>query len=86
MAYTEDRTFLLRFSVEARFPEAYDGDEDGYAWTKEWEGEMKADVLKAVFGALRRHPHWTAHIRNRGASVQDEVEVVVTKHIGSVHD
>lgn len=86
MAYTEDRTFLLRFTLEARFPDDYDGDEDGFAWTRQWEGAVKADVLKAVFGALRRHPEWTAHVRNRGASAQDEVEVVVTRHIGSVHD
>lgn len=85
MVHSEDRTFLLRFTVEARFPDDYDGDEDGYAWTRDWEGVIKADVLKAVFGALRRHPGWTAHVRHRGASAQDEVEVAVTKEIGSRH-
>jgi hypothetical protein len=40
---------------------------------------MKGEVIKAVFAALRRHPSWTAHVRNRGVSAADEIEIVVVQ-------
>lgn len=77
--FTEDKVFSLRFCLEATFPEDYDGDADQHHWLGEWEGAIKADVLKAVFAALRRHPGWTARVRNRGMSEQDEIEIVMSK-------
>lgn len=81
--YREEQTFTLRFSLEASFPEEYDGDEDQRAWTGEWEARIKPDILKSVFESLRRHPGWTSHIRNRGKSAQDEIEVVVERDYGT---
>lgn len=80
--YAEERSFLLRVSLEAHFPDGYDGDDDEYAWTQEWETRMKPELLKAVFSALRRHAGWSAHVRNRGASERDEIEIVVSKDLG----
>jgi hypothetical protein len=77
--FTEDKTFTLRFSLEAAFPDDYDGDTDQYQWVREWEGGMKAEVLKAVFGVLRSRPGWTARVRNRGMSDQDEIEIVLLR-------
>ena len=36
-------------------------------------------MLKQVFEALRRHPSWTSHVRNRGLSSADEIEVVLAR-------
>lgn len=77
--YQEEKTFTLRFTLEASFPDDYDGDEDSRAWVREWEALIKPDILKQVFDSLRRQPGWTSHIRNRGASPADEVEVVLAR-------
>jgi hypothetical protein len=77
--FTEDKTFTLRFSLEAAFPDDYEGDADQYQWLREWEGGMKGDVLKAVFSALRNRPGWAARVRNRGMSDRDEIEIVLTR-------
>jgi hypothetical protein len=80
--FTEEKTFTLRFSLEAAFPEHYDGDDDQYQWVGEWDGAIKGEVLKAVFSALRRHPGWSARVRNRGKSEQDEIEIAMLKDFG----
>lgn len=77
--FQEEKTFTLRFSLEASFPDNYEGEEDNYAWLREWEQGVKPDLLKAVFDCLRRHPAWTAHVRNRGVSPLDEIEIAMTK-------
>ncbi len=77
----EDKTFTIRVSLEVDFPDKYDGDEDQYAWLREWESEMKGDLVKAVFASLRRHSSWHVRVRNRGISERDEIEVVVAKHV-----
>jgi hypothetical protein len=77
--HREEKTFTLRFSLEAVFPETYEGDEDQLAWTREWEAHIKPQVLKQVFESLRQRPGWTSHIRNRGISSADEIEIVVSR-------
>lgn len=75
----EEKTFNMRFSLEASFPEDYEGEQDNYVWLKEWEQGVKPDLLKAVFDCLRRHPAWTTHVRNRGLSPLDEIEIVMAR-------
>ena len=77
--YQEEKTFTLRFSLEASFPEAYEGDEDRLAWVREWEAHMKPQMLRQVFESLRQSPRWSSHIRNRGVSPTDEIEIVVAR-------
>ena len=77
--HVEEQTFNLRFSLEANFPDDYDGEEDERVWLREWEQLIKPQVMKAVFTSLREHPEWTARIRNRGMSHEDEIEIVFTK-------
>ena len=77
--FQEEKTFNLRFALEARFPDEYDGDEDGQLWVKEWENQLKPELVKTVFDCLRRHPAWKAHVRNRGASPLDEIEIALEK-------
>jgi hypothetical protein len=77
--YQEDKTFTLRFSLETRFPDDYEGDDDHYAWLRAWEARMKPEMIKAVFESLRRMPNWSTHIRNRGKSPDDEIEIVLER-------
>ena len=77
--FQEEKTFNLRFHLEASFPEDYDGDEDNYAWVQDWEKRIKPELTKLVFDFLRRHSSWTVRVRNRGASPQDEIEVAMTR-------
>ncbi len=77
--FHEEKTFNLRFSLEAHFPENYEGDEDAYAWLRDWETRVKPDLLKTIFSSLRGYPSWAAHVRNRGVASTEEVEIVMVK-------
>ena len=75
----ENKTFTLRFSLEARFPDDYEGDDDEQAWLQQWERRMKPDLIKTVFASLRQAPEWKAHMRNRGLSPDEEIEIVLER-------
>ncbi|MBA5865913.1 MAG: hypothetical protein GDA67_04350 [Nitrospira sp. CR1.3] len=77
--YQEEKTFMLRFSLEAIFPDDYEGDEDRYAWMQSWESRIKPHLLKTLFELLRQHQAWNAHVRNRGISPADEIEIVLSR-------
>jgi hypothetical protein len=77
--YQEEKTFIVRFSLEASFPDDYEGEEDNQAWVREWEARIKPDLLKVLFESSRQHRAWQAHIRNRGKSPEDEVEIVLAR-------
>lgn len=77
--YQEEKHFAMKFTLEASFPDDYEGEEDNKVWVREWEALIKPEIVKLVFEALRRHPGWTSHIRNRGASPADEIEVVLAR-------
>lgn len=77
--FEEEKTFNLRFTLVAGFPEEYDGDEDGYAWVHDWETRIKPELIKTVVASLRAHPSWSVHVRNRGMAATDEVEIALKK-------
>jgi len=77
--YQEEKTFVLRFSLEAAFPDDYEGEDDHLAWIQEWESNIKPSLLKQVFESLRQHPAWTSHVRNRGLASTDEIEIVLAR-------
>jgi hypothetical protein len=78
---TREKTFNLRFTLTADIPDALleddDFDEDG--WLKEWEAGIKPDLVRTIFTQLRRFAHGEAHVRNRGVSSVDEIEVVLRR-------
>lgn len=77
--FQEEKTFRFRFTLEASFPEDYEGDADNYAWLQEWDKEIKPELLRLIFDSLRRHPSWSVHVRNRGLSPLDEVEIAMVR-------
>ncbi len=77
--YQEEQSFNLRFSLEASFPDEYDGEEDEMVWLKQWEAQVKPDIVKSIFQTLERYPDWAARFRNRGMAATDEIEIVLEK-------
>jgi len=77
--YQEEESFNLRFSLEAKFPDEYDGEEDERAWLTQWETQVKPDIVKSVFRSLEQCPDWVAHFRNQGKPATDEIEIVLEK-------
>ena len=77
--FHEEKTFNLRFSLEASFPDDYDGDEDNHVWVQDWEQRIKPEMTKMIFDFLRRHSAWAVHVRNRGVSPLDEIEIAMAK-------
>lgn len=77
--YQEEKTFTFRFNLEASFPDEYEGDKEHHAWVQEWEALIKPDLLKALFESLRQHRSWHTHVRNRGKSPADEIEIVLAR-------
>ncbi len=76
-----ERTFNLRFSLSAVMGEdLLANDEfDENAWLNEWEVAIKPGLVRAVFSHLRSFSDWEAHVRNRGMSPLDEIEIVCTR-------
>ena len=81
--YQEEKTFILRFSLEASFPDNYEGEEENQAWVREWEARIKPDLLKTLFESLRQHQSWQTHVRNRGKSPADEIEIVLARNFST---
>jgi hypothetical protein len=77
--FQEEKSFTLRFSLEASFPDEYEGELDNHAWVQEWERLVKPELIRVLFESLRKHPSWAAHVRNRGLSPLDEIEIALTK-------
>ena len=77
--YQEEKTFYVRFSLEAQFPEDYEGEDDAHAWLHDWESRVQPEVLKSIFTTLRKFPSWSARIRNRGKAQTEEIEISLVK-------
>ncbi len=77
--HQEEESFNLRFSLEAKFPDEYDGEDDERVWLKQWETKVKPDIVKSIFQTLEQYPEWAARFRNRGLAATDEIEIVLEK-------
>ena len=79
MRYVEERDFTLRLDLRCEFPDAYEGEQDGYAWLREFHERILSRVVQAAVDEIRRHPGWTVRPGNRGRPVEDEVSLVVER-------
>ena len=77
--WSEDTSFVFRISLEAQFPDDYEGPHDEHAWLREWELQIKPVLIKNLFETLREYPAWKTHVRNRGKSPTEEFEVAMTR-------
>ena len=81
--FHEEKRFNFRFNLEVAFPDEYEGDEDNKTWLQEWERQIKPELLKVIFDSLRKHRTWKVHVRNRGLSPEDEIEISMVKDIAA---
>ena len=77
--WSEDKSFVFRISLEAQFPDDYEGPHDEQAWLREWELQIKPLLIKNLFDTLREYPAWKSHVRNRGKSPAEEIEVAMVR-------
>ena len=84
MPEKDEHIFNLRFSLSAQIsPEAWDDEDfEGDEWLHEWEARVKPGLVREVFTYLRKFEGWNCHIRNRGVSPIDEIEIVMQKEDG----
>ncbi len=78
---TREKTFTICFSLIADVPDALWEDEEFEedSWFDEWERAIKPGLIRAIFSHLRSFPDWEAHIRNRGISPRDEIEIALRR-------
>jgi hypothetical protein len=78
---TREKTFVIRFSLAADIPDTAWEDEhfEEDSWLDEWEAVIKPGLLRTLFSHLRSFPSWQAHVRNRGISALDEIEIVLQR-------
>ncbi|HEV8673244.1 MAG TPA: hypothetical protein VGX21_04295 [Methylomirabilota bacterium] len=79
MRYVEERDFTLRLDLRCEFPEGYEGDQDGYAWLRDFHGRIAPQLVQAAVQAIRAQPGWTVRVGNRGRAVEDEVTLIVER-------
>jgi hypothetical protein len=79
MRYVEERDFTLRLDLRCEFPEGYEGDQDGYAWLREFHARIGPRLVQAAVHALRAEAGWTVRVGNRGRAVEDEVTLIVER-------
>jgi hypothetical protein len=80
MKYVEEKTFTVRLELRCQFPDDYDGDEDGYAWTAGF-APIGNEIVQAALNAVRRHGGWQVRPGNRGRPADEEITLVCERVI-----
>jgi hypothetical protein len=79
MRYVEERDFTLRLDLRCEFPEGYEGEQDGYAWLREFQDRIRPRLVQAAVHAIRDQPGWKVRPANRGRSLEDEISLLVER-------
>ena len=79
MRYVEERDFTVRLDLRCEFPDAYDGERDGYAWVREFHADIVPRLVQAVVSVIRAHPGWQVRPGNRGRALEDEISLVAER-------
>jgi hypothetical protein len=75
--YREESSFTIRIALAAEFDDAYEGDDDGYAWLERWRAKVQPRLVRALFDALRSEHDFSAIPVARGRSPEDNLDVEV---------
>jgi hypothetical protein len=84
--HREEGRFTIRIELEAEFDEAYEGDEDGNAWLRQWQRDVRPRVARAVMEALREGGRYDAIPVSRGAAPDENFEVAVKLRLPSAKE
>jgi hypothetical protein len=77
MAYREEREFVIRLRLSAEFGDAYEGDDDGYAWHQTFDREVRPQLVRELFRVLGAQPGYRITPINRGLDSHEELELAV---------
>jgi hypothetical protein len=84
MDHREAGRFTIRVELEAEFDESYEGDDDGYAWLRRWQEDVRPRLARAVFDVLRDGARFDAIPATRGANPDENLEITVRlRHPGA---
>jgi hypothetical protein len=75
MPHREERSFSIDVHLVAEFDDAYEGDEDGYAWYQRFESRLKPQLSAAVSEALRSDPRFQLLAAPRGKDPERTLEL-----------
>lgn len=81
MDYSEETTWTIRLEVEAKFPEDYEGEEDGYVWRERFRQEVQPAVATAVFRQLQALEGWKVRPANRGLPATEELLIRIEREV-----
>ena len=75
--HREEGNLTIRVELSAEFDEAYEGDDDGYAWLERFRSEVQPQVVRAMFETLRKDGCFDVIPVSRGRSPDEHVDVEV---------
>jgi len=78
--HVEDKEFTIRLELRCSFPDDYEGDEDGYAWSGD-VAPLAGALVAAVVSTIQRDGRWKVRPGNRGRSTEDEVTLILEREI-----
>ncbi|HEV3193286.1 MAG TPA: hypothetical protein VGY54_22410 [Polyangiaceae bacterium] len=76
-AHREEGRFVVRIELSGEFDEAYEGDDDGYAWLRRWHERVRPRLARMILDELRADPGFDAIPASRGVNPDDGLEVAV---------
>lgn len=79
MHYREERALVIRLHLSASFDEAYEGDDDGYVWHREFDSEVRPELVRALVRVLAAHGKYRITPINRGLDAHEELELAVER-------
>ena len=79
MQYKEEREFVIRLRLSAEFGESYEGDDDGYAWYRTFDQEVRPELLRELLQVLTKKGGYRVTPVNRGLDAHEELEILVER-------
>lgn len=79
--HREEGRFTVRVELSAEFDESYEGDDDGYAWLRAWQADVRPRLTRAVIDVLRAGNRFDAIPVSRGGAPDENFEVAVSLRI-----
>lgn len=73
--HREERSYSIDVNLVAEFDDAYEGDEDGFAWVERFESGLKPRLVAAVTEALRADPRFSLVVAPRGKDPERALEL-----------
>ncbi|RYZ09374.1 MAG: hypothetical protein EOO73_03500 [Myxococcales bacterium] len=73
--HREERSFSIELALVAEFDEAYEGDEDGFAWAERFDALLKPRLVAAITEALNADPRFQVRAAPRGKDPERTLEL-----------